>query len=779
MSRLLKIPTGAMTRMSMEQRRDPEDADIIPLDDAPVEAPVVDAGVGTAGDAAQSENADALAATVSEEAPAAAEADPAADAAADSSVTDAASEPAADAGTPPDAAGDTAAAAESDLMAPEAGGADGDTAPVPDVDPAAPADTANNPADATDVQDNPAVDPEPETAAAPAGEEQTQAVVDDAAAVAAQTDPTDPVDAADPVAPSETVPEEAAAAVTAASDAAPDADLGLPEDVAGDSAPPVAGEAPVVPEGDALSAPSGTDVAADLSADTTADAASAEPAADVAAPADAATDPLADDAPAAEAHDPMADVPAEELTSAWVDGVSVDAEEIKAQLDDAANDVVDADYVTDELEDAAVALEALRSAVSKDLTEENPAVSDTTVNLVRIAAEKSLHHIGEVLNLPASMESAATPYQRLQVTLESIGEKVKQIWEAIKKAVMAAWQALVEFFKGLFDSAVRVKQSIVKMRGAVKSMNANDKPTNPTVGTATVVKNIAFAGFKNYGDLKASLSKFDGAVGPFLENSQKAIHDAIVAGGQEMIELAEASADVSSRDYNTVVSSPATKAVLMFGNLGRKMASAVAEGGSMGKGGEGVAMTRSGELPGGYYVQVFVPDLSSSRSPGGQDNAHSKFIDVMTGNHLSIQHQPDAKVETLPVLSESEMLEILDVIEATVDSVLASKATVSRFEKDIKDVQRTVDQKLIRSQDDWLEKTTTRMTIVALTRLGPNLVKMNSQFMSLVVSIANNVVKYVSASCREYPSFNNAPKGSVSASASEAKTDTGTGLAVA
>lgn len=797
MARLLTIPTTRPV-VSMEERRAPEpDADIIPLDDVPEVAPVIDAGVGTGGEAAQAEDAAAIAATTPE-APAAAGADPAADGAADSSVTATDAVPAVDDGTTPpaadvpepavgtadvpavdapvddvpavadvpsvddvpaeptiDAAAETGSPDVTDPVPAEA--AAGDIAPVPDdVAPVAPVETVNEPAAEAAVTDAPEIDPATDVAAAPAGEEQAAAVADMAEAAAAAVD--SPVDAGvEPVAPGATqadvVPDVASDAPVDAidipatdtpGDVAADtppvegSEPSLPEDVASD-VPPVTGEAPVAPEAD-FGAPSGEAVADDLSASTVPGDASADPVDGAAAPVDAAA------AEPAEPVDPVDAVEPEEMTSSWVDGVQVDAEEVKQKIEEAANDVADADNVTSELEDAAVALEELSSKISENLAEDNPIVSDTTVNLTRIVAEKSLERIGEVVNLPVSMESAATPRARLMITLEAIDGKLAQIWEAIKKALTIAWEAVVKFFKTLFDSAFRVKQAIVELREAVKGMNTDEAPTADKV-TGGVVNDVGFENWDSVDKLKQRLSKFTGAMNPFLENSKQAIHDVIVNAGNKMVEICKE--QDSDKDYQEVMLTELLGTMLVgYSGLGTKLAMAVADGGKRvnSKSLSGLVETDSGEIPGGYRITA----LDFDNNPGRLTNLH--LVNVMFGKFVHVS-RTDYNATEAPAATAGDLTALLDTVEELVDVVIASKDGVSKFESDIASFRRQAESAMKEANVAVVGQNSVSTYIRLLSSVGPSIVRQNSTLISLSVKIANGVVKYVAASAKLYPSF--------------------------
>ena len=74
-----------------------------------------------------------------------------------------------------------------------------------------------------------------------------------------------------------------------------------------------------------------------------------------------------------------------------------------------------------------------------------------------------------------SYGSASNRIHSTRLTMEAIGGKIKEIWEAIKVALKKAWEATKRFFAKLFDNATRVRAQAEKLKAA--AVQATGTPT--------------------------------------------------------------------------------------------------------------------------------------------------------------------------------------------------------------------------------------------------------------------------------------------------------------
>lgn len=702
MRKLLSIPTSVRTLVSLEERReatppDEKNPDVIDL--TTVAEEVVDGGPGAAVPGAEAEGDDAPAADISPEAPASAEEAPvevalATDASVAEPAADVPVEPVAEDGATPPAAGETPAEepapAEADV-----------TDPAPAEAPAVGEEPAPVPAEG-EVPTEPAAEPVPveEPVAEPAVEE--------------------PAPGEEP------------------SDATPFEEPAVDGTEPSTEEPPVTGEAPAEPPVDGLD--TGTDVppaADDLSPVDGSDVppASDDPLADPAMPVDG------EPAPVEEPVAPVDETPVEETTSAWVDGVSVDAEEIKQEIAEGAEDVVAADDDVEELTEAAVALEAIQEALVINTADEDPIISETTVNLTRVEVNKVLERITDTCDIP-SLESAGSKQAVYTLTLEALGEKIKEIWEAIKKAIAAAWSALMNFLKGIFDGATRLKAQVGKLRVAVNGMSSTE-PSNATISNSSVHAGVSIDGKDKITpeELNTSVGKLSQVATSFLGNSNKAIHNAMIAIGTSFVTEVQKGIDSSKDDKTAMLG----YAIVAYGTLCGQLATNIAPGAKNMR-----TMIVSGPLPGGFRLQAMVmPKDLEFVGPEEMEIAQA----IVNGDALTAERQSNATGTELPTLTQDQMLSMLDQVEGLVDAVLGSKDAVADFEKGVADIQKQGDA-AIRSADGTFEgKSSDLQMFRGITAMGPALVKTNSRFCSMLVTLGSNLCKYVASSGKEYAGF--------------------------
>lgn len=134
-----------------------------------------------------------------------------------------------------------------------------------------------------------------------------------------------------------------------------------------------------------------------------------------------------------------------------------------------------------ELNEAAETLEAYRGQLEQSLEENG--LDRTGAAVLQVGMERTLSRIGTEINTP-SMESYGSASSRIQatrLTMEAIGDKLKEIWEAIKKALVKAWEAVKSFFASIFSQTQRLRDQADKVRTAAAGLTGT-----PTEATVTV-----------------------------------------------------------------------------------------------------------------------------------------------------------------------------------------------------------------------------------------------------------------------------------------------------
>ena len=150
------------------------------------------------------------------------------------------------------------------------------------------------------------------------------------------------------------------------------------------------------------------------------------------------------------------------MPEAAVDEV-VEVQQENAEIAQDEAEMQDLEEAIETSEDAANGLENVQEFVEQK-QEENGGLTEGEAQAVQVATEALLSRFGGAVkvNMP-TMEAFGAANGRAkstQYTLESIGEKVKEIWEAIKKWVKKWWEKMQDWFNKHFSVAGRmVKQA--------------------------------------------------------------------------------------------------------------------------------------------------------------------------------------------------------------------------------------------------------------------------------------------------------------------------------
>ncbi len=157
-----------------------------------------------------------------------------------------------------------------------------------------------------------------------------------------------------------------------------------------------------------------------------------------------------------------------------------------ATLDEAVSDVIEYHReVEDSFNDAEILKETaqgLESLIATLESLEKP-LDPTAAVFMNIAAESHLLRVGLNMNdAPTilSFESTATASEATRLSVASIKTKLLAIWEAIKQAFLRVRQTVIEFFKRLFDSNVKLRERAEGLRAETKKVTTN-VPKSKTV----------------------------------------------------------------------------------------------------------------------------------------------------------------------------------------------------------------------------------------------------------------------------------------------------------
>nr|UVX43162.1 MAG: internal head protein [Bacteriophage sp.] len=520
----------------------------------------------------------------------------------------------------------------------------------------------------------------------------------------------------------------------------------------------------ITPPEEAQSTDSG--LGGDASTDTGADA------------GQAATEPSTPVEEANPVENPADDIPEEALTSAWVQGVAVDNHDDVTDLKEGEEELDSYQHNEDELHDVATSLEELRNCCvpvsvgthteTDDLstpvqTEVVSDISDKAVDLLTSTANQALSRLDSQLDLPATTESAGTPAERLQITLEAIDGKLKQIWEAIKKLVVAAWEAFTNFVKGIFDKAQRIRNQVAGLRKFVtRFKGATPKETefeNNAVwaGCSTDDKN----GFDS-AKISPLFETYLSAAKPYLLNASKAlapglslVFDRVAAIDPEKAETRQAMWDAFANLMGRYSKSVVMVTKMVGGDTKLDDSDLAGFGPT-----PGLRSIYSNAGLGGGYLTVDIIDSSVKvdiAAPAFWNHASSRYV----RGHVVVPE--NAKV---PTLSADQMEAMLDQIDEAMETVLEYRSTFKTFEQQLAKGQQAT-TKLASKIPENASRNDANVAIFASMKLVPKLTGFNQAVINGLYIQSSSMLQYIVASTKQYSTNESAIDSTAQAVADE------------
>lgn len=515
------------------------------------------------------------------------------------------------------------------------------------------------------------------------------------------------------------------------------------------------------PPADNSTVDSGSDAAnADL--DNQADITPPEDVAD-AGLGDAATDTSAADAPPP-VETPMDDIPEEALTSAWVQGVAVDTQHDVDEVAAGDEELADYEHNENELRTAATSLEELRdccmAVVNKTHKETDDVstpvqteivseVSDKAVDLLTSGANATLAHVGSELDMPASMESASTPTERLGIALEAIDGKIKQIWETIKRLALQAWDAFVNFVKGIFDKAQRFRNQVANLRKFVVKFKGATPETsefeNNAVWAGCCVEPRAGQFEFSQSEVSKQFETYTSAAKPYLLNASKAlvpginmVFDKVAAIDPEKPESIDAMWNAFGALMNRY-----EKAVVMVTKMSggeRSLSAADVADGFRSTDGLLPIYSDTGLGGGGLATEIVDPKTDLQIAAKAFWTGASSYY--LRGHPVV---PSDAKV---PTLTADQMEGLLDQIDDAMETIIDYRVVFDEFEKQLAKAQQATAK--LASKLPEKEGTSTYQTILATMKLVPKLTKFNQAVITGLYVQSSSILQYIVASTKQY-----------------------------
>lgn len=244
-------------------------------------------------------------------------------------------------------------------------------------------------------------------------------------------------------------------------------------------------------------------------------------------------------------------------------GEIIEAEEEMIAAEEAIDEVEDNEEIIEGLDEVAEGLESICAYMEASL--ENGGLEPGEAAALNLAVEAHTRRLGLENSLMASMESFGGSSDRIaatQISMESIKETIKKIWQAIKNAVEKALRAIGDFFAKLFKGVDRLlaraealKKDVEdlggkKAEGKIKVPGANALHVGGKLDAATIVKGLdtLHSVMKSHIDNSAVAAETYYRAMAALANNKKQLEADEESAVQEAIEKAEnAYVEISSK----------------------------------------------------------------------------------------------------------------------------------------------------------------------------------------------------------------------------------------
>lgn len=316
----------------------------------------------------------------------------------------------------------------------------------------------------------------------------------------------------------------------------------------------------------------------------------------------------------------------------------------------------------EKIRDVGEVLEALNRIVTDVAADDD--VAPSTVALVRETANQTLRRADQRLKDVPTTENAMTPREHLMLSLESIGETLAKIWEAIKKAAERVYDALLKAvmsFIGVLESALRLAEDMQK-----------DLPTlNWADATAIPSPYAKYLSINN--KLSASWPR------DVLSDLQRAKQV-----DEEVYDLATKVADEYVADFdaamrkNTISEDWATQAARcqgLFKALRLKLAGvATSPAGKSEPGAKNTVLHRSGLLPGERRIQYTVPEENLDDLPFMIAFDHCLISPGSVVRERYPQNAARPEIDKLPAVDKAVLKDAVDGLVTFIKDMLKDQA---------------------------------------------------------------------------------------------------------
>lgn len=361
----------------------------------------------------------------------------------------------------------------------------------------------------------------------------------------------------------------------------------------------------------------------------------------------------------------MADVMAhtDPVTAVNDDGAVATAD-FQSQVVDAETDnraVEERQGEESQLRSTSEILEELSRIVTEVAADDD--VAESTTTLIREVANRTLARSDQRLKDAPTTESWHSPKERLMLSMESIGETLKKVWEAIKAAALRVYEALMKAvmsFIGVLESALRLAEDLQK---DLPGLNWADA----TPITSAAAKNIAVNNKLSAQWPKETLTTLERCVQVDHEiyDIAKSVADDYVADFEQAMRNNKISENWDAQ---------AERCQGLYKGLKLKLAAvATTPSGKSQPGGKGTVIHASGLLPGDKRIQFFVPEDKLDSVPFMIAFEHCLVMPGSVHSEPFPQNAPKPRIDKLPAVDKAVLRDGVDGLVTLIKDMLKNQ----------------------------------------------------------------------------------------------------------
>lgn len=168
--------------------------------------------------------------------------------------------------------------------------------------------------------------------------------------------------------------------------------------------------------------------------------------------------------------------------------------EVEAGVAEMGQEVDTVEDLNEAVEDAVEDADTLGdiSDVMAESVDKGEGLDETSAQMAEVAIESICNRLGintdrRVMPGMESFGSKSSRVQATRVAMESIMDKVKTIWQAIKKAFLQVWQKIKDFFASFFSNTEKVTKYAESLKEKIRNTKGEkkeDKVKAPAIGRA-------------------------------------------------------------------------------------------------------------------------------------------------------------------------------------------------------------------------------------------------------------------------------------------------------